>query len=67
MDPKTRRAYSAISASMREFGYPDVTSEMVAEVHEAMREHRTLPHGIVGMFAKDHLQRYIDAGLLPAV
>lgn len=37
-----------VAEGMREFGYPDVTADMVIEVIDAIREGREVPHGIVG-------------------
>lgn len=58
--------YKAIARNLREFGYPDVTPEMIQETHEAIDAGAAdsggdLPHGVVGMFAKGMLE---DAGLL---
>lgn len=43
-----------VARSLREFGYPDVTTETIAEVLDAWidgkREH-DLPHGVIGMMA----------------
>ena len=45
--------YDTIARSLREFGYPDVTAEMIEETDEARKrgEPNTAPHGIVSMFA----------------
>lgn len=47
--------YGAIARNLREFGYPDVSSRMVRDVHEAMKLGDDLPYGVVGMFAQDQL------------
>ncbi len=50
------RAYAAIARNLREFGYPDVTAAMIADVHQAVEDGQPLPHGIIGLFAKDQLR-----------
>lgn len=48
--------YIQIARNLRDFGYPDVTSVMIKEIHEAMKAgDEEIPHGIIGMFAKDQL------------
>lgn len=54
--------YAAVAKSLVEFGYPDVTGAMVAEVHAAMKAGEELPHGIVGMFAEGQLRDLEEAG-----
>lgn len=52
-------AFEAVAKSLREFGYPDATASMIAEVYAAMKEGKTgmdLPHGIVGMFAERQIE-----------
>lgn len=52
-----KNPYAVIAANLREFGYPDVTEEMIREVHDAMRKDEApLPHGIVGRYARDQLE-----------
>lgn len=61
--PKLQDAYEAIARSLREFGYPDVTSAMIRETHKAMKEGKEgadLPHGIVGRFASSQLEEHAD-------
>ena len=53
--------YRAIAKSLREFGYSDVTGEMIAEVHAAMKLGDPLPHGIIGMFAQKQLRECEEA------
>lgn len=70
-----KRAYSAIAKSLREFGYPDVTDEMVKETHEAIlkkpslagsKEVKDFPHGIVSMFASSQLRELWEAKAIRA-
>jgi hypothetical protein len=56
---RQQAAYTAIARNLREFGYPDVTAEMVREVYRAMVRGEDIPHGVVGMFAQGQLE---DAG-----
>ena len=46
------RAYANIAKGLREFGYPDVTPEMIKEIHLAWHEGKRdsdLPHGVIGI------------------
>ena len=55
------QGYEAVAKSLVEFGYPDVTSKMIQEIHEAMKEGKTeddLPHGIIGRFAEKQIGEY---------
>ncbi len=46
-------ACGKIAAGLREFGYPDVTAEIVRECVEAiLRGDENIPHGVIGMFVK---------------
>ncbi len=56
--------YAAIARNLREFGYADVTAKMVRDTHDAMSSGTTLPHGIVGMFAKRQLVEAQEQGIL---
>jgi len=47
--------YKAIARNLQEFGYPETTPAQIREVHEAMKSGDDLPHGVIGMFAKDQL------------
>lgn len=58
---KWEHAYVVIARNLREFGYGDVTAEMVRETHDAMKAEAELPHGIVGMFAKRQIEELLDA------
>ncbi len=49
--------YERIAAGLREFGYPDVTAEMVRECAEAiLRGDEKIPHGVIGMFVKKGME-----------
>lgn len=47
-----RPVYERIANGLREFGYPDVTSEMVKECVDAYHDGRPMPCGVVGVFIK---------------
>ena len=49
-----------IAKSLRDFGYPDVTSEMVAEVWDAYEKGDDLPHDVIGMFVKRQLDEIAE-------
>lgn len=52
--PTLNDALSAIARSLREFGYPDASDEMIREIwdaYQAGNRNNELPHGIVGMMA----------------
>ena len=54
----------AIARSLREFGYPDVSTEMIGEVWDAYAAGKTgfdLPHGVVGMMAESQLDEIAEA------
>lgn len=55
-----QRGYEAVARNLREFGYPDVTAGMVAEIHDAMKSGKELPHGVIGMFAKSQMEERPD-------
>lgn len=38
--------------ALRDFGYPDVTAEMVGEIWDEYSKGNDLPHGIIGMFCE---------------
>lgn len=49
--------FESVARSLREFGYPDATAAMVKDIYAAMkRGDRTMPHGIVGMFAESQIK-----------
>lgn len=54
--------YAAIARSLREFGYADVTTQMVKETDKARQAGlpKSEPHGIVSMFANSQLDELED-------
>lgn len=61
--PTLTDAYESVAQSLRTFGYPDVTSGMIREIHEAMGHgvvETELPHGIIGRFAFSQLNEHAD-------
>jgi len=59
--PTTRAdIYAAIAQSLREFGYDHVRPDQIKDTHEAMIAGTEIPHGVIGLFAKDQLQDCID-------
>lgn len=58
-----RDVYTLIARALRDFGYPNVTPTMIAEVHLAMRAKNDIPHGVVGMFAQSQLTDAEEKGL----
>lgn len=58
--PTDSRVVAAITADLRDFGYPDLTEEQVKkEIEDALAGRET---GIIGMFVVDMLKK---AGLWP--
>lgn len=61
-----------VAKSLREFGYPDCSTEMVKDVLDAWlsgkREH-DLPHGVIGMMAGRQFEEVEEAspGMLAAL
>lgn len=62
-----QRAYQTIAKMLREFGYPDVTSEMIEDTHKAMSKSEPLPHGVIGMFAEKYLKELEEQGALSPI
>lgn len=60
------KAYQAIAKMLREFGYPDVTHEMIGEIHKAISKNEPLPHGVIGLFAEKYLKELEEEGRLAA-
>lgn len=61
------RVYKAIARSLVEFGYPDVTPAMIADVRVAYdcgRRGVDLPHNVIGMFAECQIEEAYEHGLL---
>lgn len=51
----------AIGKSLREFGYPDVTTQDIADCWDAYeRGDKTMPHDVVGMFAERQLDEIAE-------
>lgn len=46
--PNEPQTIERIAAGLRDFGYPDVTPEMVGEIIAALRTGGDVPHGIIG-------------------
>jgi len=46
-----RLGFKAIAENLIEFGYPDITGEMIEDVYIALKDGSELPHGVIGMFA----------------
>lgn len=59
-----QKAYETIAKMLREFGYPDVTLEMIQDTHKAMSKNEPLPHGVIGLFAEKYLKELEDKGAL---
>ena len=62
-----QRVYENIARSLVEFGYTDVTADMIKDCHEAFKEGKSLddmPHGIVGMFAYKQIDDACKKGML---
>lgn len=58
-----KQVTDAMAKSMREFGYPDVTSEMADEILTAYLAVEALPHGVVGMFLKSQMDELTENGV----
>jgi len=58
-----------VAADLRNFGYPDVSAEMIGEIYDAYRSGlrgADLPHGIIGRFAENSLDLAAERiGCLP--
>jgi hypothetical protein len=54
---------ASVAKSLREFGYPDVTAEMIAGCLDAWLAdpNGVMPHGIIGMFAKRQFDEVEEA------
>ena len=56
---KKQYTFETIAKDLRQFGYPDTTTEMIEETFNAMVEGKSgsdLPHGIISMFAENKLR-----------
>jgi len=57
-------ACQKVAKSLREFGYPDCTAEMISECLDAWvagKRDLDLPHGIIGAFASRQFDEVEDA------
>lgn len=57
------QAMESIAASLREFGYPDVTARMVEEIYGAYAAGRrgdALPHGVIGRFVEGQIDEVAE-------
>ncbi len=65
-DPtKPEGVYKAIAANLKDFGYDDVTPLMIQDVHGAINAgDEMLPHGVIGMFAKNQIEQAKTQGFL---
>jgi hypothetical protein len=62
-DPQN--VYRAIANNLRDFGYQGVSAHMIREIHEAINAgDETLPHDVIGMFAKDQIEQAKEQGFL---
>jgi hypothetical protein len=62
---KPEGVYTAIASNLRDFGYTGISANMIQEIHEALNAgDETLPHGVIGMFAKDQIEKAQQAGFL---
>ena len=65
MAPISKRSEicAPIAASLRDFGYPDVTTEMVMEIMTAWLKDQDgeMPHGIIGMMASRQFEELEEA------
>jgi hypothetical protein len=59
-----KQAFEIVAKSLREFGYPDATAQMVSDTWDAMQEGKpedAMPHGIIGGFAYAQLNEVKEA------
>lgn len=66
MKPRITRAEitEAIAKSLRDFGYPDVTSDMIDTIYGEFAEGKRFPdlsHGVIGGFAEGQLKDIQEA------
>jgi len=63
---KTDKAFEAQARSLREFGYPDVTADMVREAYRKWQAREPM-QGIIEMFCESAFQDHTDLfGTQPA-
>jgi|HubBroStandDraft_2_1064218.scaffolds.fasta_scaffold409250_2 hypothetical protein len=61
--PTLADAMEAIAESLRQFGYPDATAQMIRETYDAWlggARNDKLPHGIIGMFAESQISEHAE-------
>jgi len=51
-----RTVCEGMAKSLREFGYPDVTSDMVFDCLNAYNEGADMPHGVIGRFVERQIE-----------
>ena len=50
-----------IAKSLRDFGYPDATSEMITDIWGAYeRGDESMPHDVIGMFAERQMDEIAE-------
>ena len=54
--PTFNDACEAVARSLRDFGYPDASAQMVSDTYDAIRDGKDVPHGIVGAFAAEQIK-----------
>ena len=54
--PNFNDACEAVARSLREFGYPDASAQMVSDTYDAVRDGKAIPHEIVGAFAAEQIK-----------
>ena len=58
-DPKIlKEGFEAVALTLIDFGYSGITVAMVEEVYTAIKKGEDLPHGIIGRFAKVHMEDF---------
>jgi hypothetical protein len=68
--PNKESIYNALGQSMREFGYPDCTNEIAAEILNAYFEGKRdddLPHGVLGRMLEDQCKIVAESKELSAI
>ena len=66
LDANLNAGFEASVRGLREFGYHDVTSEMIREIHAAWIAGKEPPHGVIGQFAVRNFDDYPDIFGVPA-
>jgi len=55
-----KKGFQAQARSLREFGYPSVTAELVAEHHAAWKRGENRPTDVIFMFNKKAFEDYTE-------